>query len=293
VDDGSTDDTASRVGEVRDPRLRLLRLPHQGVMFALNAGLAEAKGDYFARMDADDIALPDRLLRQVELMEKTNADVVGAQVAIFREDGLLREGFRNYEAWVNSLLDHQAITQNIFIEDPIPSPTLMMRRKTLLDLGGYDAGVYPDDYNLTLKNYTAGLHFGKWPEVLLRWRDHDARLSRTSPELKNQRFFDIKARYFLKSGLLRNKKIVVWGIGRNGKALFKALEAAGGDVAGFTADSRFIREKSLYHQPVRPFGEWENPFFLLATAARSARAETEALLLQAGLAVQKDYIPFC
>ncbi|MFH0922175.1 MAG: glycosyltransferase family 2 protein [Fibrobacterota bacterium] len=293
VDDGSTDHTATRLAGVSDPRLRILRLTHQGVMVALNAGLAEARGEFFARMDADDLALPERLERQVRLLEEGGLDVTGSRVEIFRDKGPLGNGYHAYETWVNGLLDHDTIVRNIFIEDPIPSPTLMMRQETLRKLGGYDSGVYPDDYNLTLKSFCAGLRFGKCPETLLRWRDHDARLSRNAPELKNQRFFDLKSRYFTRAVPLVGRQIVIWGIGRNGKALFKALQKAGVEAAGFTAEARFIREKTLYERPVRRFQEWEGAFFLLATAAKKGREEAQAALHSADMTTPADFLPFC
>lgn len=87
VDDGSTDGTAERVRQAarRDPRIRLLRLgSSRGQAGALNEGLAEARGRYLALLDADDVALPDRLGRQVAfLQEEPGCVLVGGAAETF------------------------------------------------------------------------------------------------------------------------------------------------------------------------------------------------------------------
>jgi glycosyltransferase involved in cell wall biosynthesis len=71
VDDGSSDGTAGAAlaAAAGDPRVRVVRRPHTGIVGALNAGLALARGSVVARMDADDRATPDRLGAQLALLE--------------------------------------------------------------------------------------------------------------------------------------------------------------------------------------------------------------------------------
>ena len=293
VDDGSTDGSLKVLQSIHDPRLVVLRQEHAGVFFAMNKGIAAAQGEFAARMDADDIARPDRLALELELFQNSDADVAGACVEVFSQNWMPIPGFKKYETWVNGLITHETIVRNIFIEDPIPSPTLFLRRRTLLDLGGYDENVYPDDYNLTLKAFKAGLRFAKQPEKLLRWRDHPQRLSRTSPELRNQRFFFLKARFFRETFCAAGRELVIWGLGRNGKSLCKALLEAGVLVHGFTSSPEYIREKSLYGRPVRPFTQFSRPWFLLATAAKAGRASAEKALTEAGFEAGNGYTAFC
>ena len=63
VDDGSTDGTPALLAACRDPRLHVIRCEGGGLVAALNTALEAARGDYVARMDADDVALPGRLAR--------------------------------------------------------------------------------------------------------------------------------------------------------------------------------------------------------------------------------------
>jgi glycosyltransferase involved in cell wall biosynthesis len=69
VNDGSTDQSAERVLAYKDPRVKMIAGPCKGIAAALNAGLAVATGDYFARCDADDIYAPDRLAWQQQWLE--------------------------------------------------------------------------------------------------------------------------------------------------------------------------------------------------------------------------------
>lgn len=69
VDDGSTDNTAEIISAFADPRIRLVKKAHTGVADTLRAGVESARGKYIARMDADDIAFPDRLQKQYAVLE--------------------------------------------------------------------------------------------------------------------------------------------------------------------------------------------------------------------------------
>lgn len=83
VDDGSTDETVDILADAerRDPRVRLLRVPHTGAAAALNAGIEAARADFIARLDADDWSHPRRLERQLVLLRsRAEIGVVGSDV---------------------------------------------------------------------------------------------------------------------------------------------------------------------------------------------------------------------
>src|SRR5438132_11460312 len=69
VDDGSSDDTASRVRGHPDPRVRYLVRPHAGVSATRNAGIAAARGTLLSFLDSDDLWRPDKLAREVAFLE--------------------------------------------------------------------------------------------------------------------------------------------------------------------------------------------------------------------------------
>ncbi len=89
VDDASTDSTPSLLASVRDARLRVLRLERPGGPFvAANRGLAEARGDFIARLDADDVCLPNRLARQLAFLDgHPSVGLVGSGCSTVDEAG--------------------------------------------------------------------------------------------------------------------------------------------------------------------------------------------------------------
>ncbi len=84
VDDGSTDNTRQIIEEIGDPRLRYLWQENSGACAARNHGAEQAKGAYIAFHDSDDIWHPDKLEKQMKLLEKTKADVVVCKMAMYR-----------------------------------------------------------------------------------------------------------------------------------------------------------------------------------------------------------------
>lgn len=93
VDDASTDETPALLSGVGDPRLRVLTNDEQaGLASSLNRGLTEAKGRFIARLDADDVALPERLARQLERMERGGEGPAVVGSAVLDLDGAGRPG---------------------------------------------------------------------------------------------------------------------------------------------------------------------------------------------------------
>src|SRR5437867_2313452 len=108
VDDHSRDDTVAvaRRAWGSDARLHIVRPPQQGLVEALRAGLDECRADLVARLDADDIAEPERLAAQAELLSaRRDLHIAGSFVRCFA-DAPLGDGYRLYETWLNSLVDH-------------------------------------------------------------------------------------------------------------------------------------------------------------------------------------------
>jgi glycosyltransferase involved in cell wall biosynthesis len=228
VDDGSTDGSGDRLAEraARDPRLRVLREPPRGIAGALNRALSEARAPLVARMDADDVSHPSRLALQAERLARAPAvDVLGCRVAVGADAG---EGMRAYARWVNGLLEHEAMARDRFVESPVVHPSVAMRASTLRALGGYRDFDGPEDYELWLRAFDAGLRFGKLRETLLEWRDSPGRLTRSDPRYAPERFRSVKVEALERGPLAtRDRPLVIWGAGRIGKAWSRALRARG------------------------------------------------------------------
>ena len=233
VDDGSRDGSGGLLEEAaqRDPRLRVRHTPPHGLVSALNLALSEARAPLVARMDADDWTHPGRLARQAHLLDQEPAlHVLGCRV---RAVGSVGRGMRRYVAWSNGLLDHEAITRDLFVESPLVHPSVMLRTAALRELGGYREAAGPEDYDLWLRAAAAGWRFAKLPETLLEWRDRPDRLTRCDARYSPERFQTRKLEA-LEAGVLRARRpIVIWGAGPIGKGWAHALQARGHEVAAF------------------------------------------------------------
>ena len=142
VDDGSTDHSPALLEAAarREPRLRVLRRPHQGIAATLNAGLAAARGRYLARMDADDTTHPERLARQVAHLDADPGLHLSAGMVDFGGDAVRAGGFAHFVDWQNSLRSSEDIARNRFRDTPVCHPSVMFRRAAVERWGGYADG---------------------------------------------------------------------------------------------------------------------------------------------------------
>ena len=246
VDDGSRDGSSELLlsRAASDPRLRVRRTPPRGLVPALARALAEARAEVVARMDADDVARPERLaLQAARLDSDTSVDVLGCRVVASAGPGAAPgAGMARYVEWSNGLLDHQAIARERFVESPLVHPSVAMRTAALRRLGGWRDFDGPEDYELWLRAFSAGLRFAKLPEVLLEWRDTPQRLTRRDPRYRPSRFLAVKLAAL--GGLLRGRPAVVWGAGPVGKAWARALAAQGHRLQVFVeVDPRKIGQR--------------------------------------------------
>jgi glycosyltransferase involved in cell wall biosynthesis len=237
IDDGSTDGTSEIVAGVgrADDRVTLFARPHAGLVAALDAGLTVARGEFVARMDADDVAHPQRLAEQVAWLDaRRDIGVVGCLVE-FGGDRAANEGYARHVDWVNSLVTPDEIVLNRFVESPFAHPSVMFRRELIVRHGGYRAGDFPEDYELWLRWLDAGVRMAKVPRVLLTWHDAATRLSRTDPRYDPEAFFRMKAEWIAREvkrvSVLR--PIWVWGAGRPTRKRAAHLESHGVRIAGY------------------------------------------------------------
>jgi glycosyltransferase involved in cell wall biosynthesis len=228
VDHGSTDASAGILG--KRTGLTVLRHPDGSLLDALNAGLALCEGRYIARMDADDRCLPRRLEAQAAFLDAhPEAALCGTQVRLFSGDAL-SEGYLAYQTWVNGVVSAADIQRELFVECPLPHPTWMARREAFERLGGYRDDSLPEDYHFVLRCAQAGLGLAKLAEVLLDWREHPQRHSRSHPRYNRHAFFRLKAK-FLDALVLKGRPACVWGAGERARLLIRYLQAEGVKVA--------------------------------------------------------------
>ncbi len=291
--DGSLDRNTELLAEAarEDPRLRVVRTRPEGLVAALNRAASLACAPLLARLDADDVARPQRLLLQAERLDHDrDVDVLGSRVALVSEPGLANDGMRAYVAWQNELLDHAAIAADLFVESPLVHPSVTMRAGLLRALCGYRDTGGPEDYDLWLRAHARGARFAKCPETLLDWRDRAARLTRCDPGYAAERFFETKLEALRGGPLNAARPLVVWGAGRIGKTWGRSLVGAGHELLAFVeVDPRKLGQR-IHGAPVVDVAcaaRFPSALHLLAVGQAGARARIRAEAQALGLPAQR------
>ena len=192
IDDGSTDNTPVILEQYskKDKRIIWYREDkNEGIIVALNTGLNLARGKYIARMDADDISLPERLERQVRYLESNKeVGVLGSGAQIIDQYGRTSSIIKFPET-------NSPILWSLSYFCPIIHPTVMARREIYVEAGGYRS-VWPhaEDYDLWTR--IAGrstLH--NLGEVLLQLRKHEANITQAEFPLTLSNSLEISRKF--------------------------------------------------------------------------------------------------
>lgn len=179
VDDGSTDETSTYFKQLSDPRVLILSQENGGTAAASNFGLSRCRGEYLARMDADDITLPTRLGKQVRFLDENPAvGILGTQLACMGE---CRTGKS-----LNLPCSNATIRQSLLRgKHALCHPTLMMRTQLLREIGGYWKLRLIDDWDMMLR-MTEITQAHNLNEVLHHYRVHRGSLN--GSRMKEMRF---------------------------------------------------------------------------------------------------------
>ena len=173
IDDGSRDSTPEILAEAvrRDPRIVVLSKGPIGFATALNLGVAESRASLIARLDADDIAMPERLARQVAtLQQEPSLGLLGGFAETIDENGRTL-GIRRPPA------SHEALLAALARDNPFIHSTVMFRADLVHALGGYRAAIeVAEDYDLWLR-MAERMRIANLPETLVRYRVHQQSLT--------------------------------------------------------------------------------------------------------------------
>ena len=167
IDDGSTDGTIGVLerAAAADSRIEVVRNDrNRGLAASLNDGWRRARGELVARMDADDVSLPDRLQRQASFLARhPEVDVLGTGARLVDADGRVLRDARRPER-------HEELVARMYKETPFFHPSVMARRSFLDRAGGYDERLRrSQDIDLWLRTYRR-FRFHNLPEPLIEYR---------------------------------------------------------------------------------------------------------------------------
>jgi len=184
IDDGSTDGTSAILEHYQqiDDRIHVYRHGHQGLIPSLNRGCHLARGEYIARMDADDVSLPERLARQVEYMEThPEIGVLGCGVQIIDDCG-------KKTRILQFPTEHAVLKWRLcfYISFTFAHPAVVMRRELVERVGGYNPEMrHTEDYELW-RQLSGLTRLSNLSDVLLYLRKHGANVTRVPLHIMQQ-----------------------------------------------------------------------------------------------------------
>jgi glycosyltransferase involved in cell wall biosynthesis len=172
VDDGSTDGSRKIVEDHarRDARIKVVYQKHCGLVSALNNGCGLAKGEYIARLDSDDLAMPGRFEQQITYMMDYGVALLGGSIECIDSSGI-KMSLINYPSWETGLKEH------LFVNCYIAHTTVMFRRDVFISLGGYRSEFEDaEDYDLFLRMSDHHV-VDNLSSVLCQYRIHNDQIS--------------------------------------------------------------------------------------------------------------------
>lgn len=183
VDDGSTDDSLSVIKSFNDSRIRLISRDNKGLVKSLNEAIEAAKGEYIARMDADDISMPDRLSKTLAYMQQNSLDLCGSFITKFHSNG---GGYDSCEH--EKLTKHYTKDANIKValcySNPLSHPSIMAKASVLKQ------NPYPNEKAEDLALWCAlaqkGIKIANIPQSLLKYRIHQEQITKSSKQAVSQ-----------------------------------------------------------------------------------------------------------
>lgn len=191
IDDGSTDATPwilKRYAEL-DSRIQVHHQENLGMISALNRGCRLARGDFIARMDADDISFPDRLQKQLAYIEgHPQIGILGTWICNIDKNGSLRGTWRPPTT-------SKMLKWTLFFGVCVAHPSVLMRREVITHLNFYQPdAVHGEDVDLWFRASSL-TEFGNISEVLLKYRVWTGSTHRRGLQVRNDRQVQLLASY--------------------------------------------------------------------------------------------------
>lgn len=200
IDDHSNDGTLVVLQRLADcdQRIRLFKnVQNLGLIKTLNIGLKLAKGDYVARMDADDICHPNRIRKQISFLQKNpQYDMVSTCAYVISARGKVLGAMGNHGCY-----DSNSSAFLCFWDNPFIHPSVMIKRSVITQYfySDKEEALHVEDYYLWLKLIEAGYRIRILPEKLLNYRINPVGVSQSNSLMQAGRSLKLAADYLRKS----------------------------------------------------------------------------------------------
>lgn len=188
INDGSTDRSKDIILSFQDKRIKYIdNRNNQGLIRTLNKGLYFAKGEFIARMDADDLCKANRFEKQVDFFRQDNeVDILGAYQYVINENRYINHKKTNEENRIHLLL-----------EPPVAHSSVLVKRNKLHKSNLYydKNAIYAEDYKLWIDASLSGLSIKNIDEYLCGYRFHQNQISNKHSEFQKYISHQLRLRY--------------------------------------------------------------------------------------------------
>ncbi|MEJ6582771.1 MAG: glycosyltransferase family 2 protein [Crocinitomicaceae bacterium] len=269
-----------------DTRIKVFTNPAAGLLEALRFGHNQTTGELIHRMDSDDKMPSYKLQLMVEAWQKNGkGSLITGGTEYFKDTGEVGDGFKRYDAWLREVARKQSHATEMYKECVIPSNCWLLHREDFDRVGGFEPETFPEDYDLCFRFITSGLNIIGLDEVLHLWRDREDRISRNWEVYRDNRFYKLKVDYFFKHSRKRERPLVLWGAGKNGKDLAKFVLLREKTFTWISNNDKKIG-KDIYGivlDDVNVLKSIENPQIMLAVASPEDQKEIACLMNEMSL----------
>lgn len=224
-------------------------------------------------------------------MKYGKGTVIAGGTEHFVEEGEVGDGFRRYEEWLNDVAKNSRHYEEIYKECVIPSHCWIIHREDFEMVDGFNPLIYPEDYDLCLRFYRHKLNVVGIDKILHHWRDRSNRISRTWEEYEDNRYFELKLRFFFELDRDSSRPLVIWGGGRNGKDFAK-------EILKFETNFHWVCDnekkigKDIYGVRMQHYNDVESldsPQILIVVASPDGKEEIRQTLSKWAKKPIKDY----
>jgi glycosyltransferase involved in cell wall biosynthesis len=189
IDDGSADNTESIIKDFKDKRIKYFKTEHNGTASALNTGVSKASGEWIARIDADDLNVPERLEKQVQFLnENIEYNTISSWSVYFNNKGKILFPLRE-------LIEHNDIYEYLSLHNPLNQSGLIIQKELLLKNKFNEEFTKYEDFELMFRIRDEA-KFYNIPEFLVYTRLRD---NSNTNEMNDEQMYDVLYNYSFKN----------------------------------------------------------------------------------------------